>query len=190
MTERQDHVADPNWLAPPGNFQVRNSVDEAGNPAGGKVYGIGININWQDGPLGRGEERQAPNGAFIEDVIKACIYRMQFYQDSKFACKENETTLFHLRQALISQGLRTQRRETEGTEGTLQPDESDESNESSVSGYWMYLYDVKDGKVPVQPWYVETLDGRTIRVGAMEADGKLHLFTDSDLPVEVHRITH
>ena len=66
-----------------------------GNPAGGYVAGVGFRIDWQDGPLGRGEERREPNGAFVEDVLLACLERMRFYQgesedgSGRFRCREN-----------------------------------------------------------------------------------------------------
>ena len=46
-------------------------VDENGNPAGGITQGVGFTISWQNGPLGTGEERKEPNGAFVENVILA-----------------------------------------------------------------------------------------------------------------------
>ena len=45
------------------------------------------------------------------------ILRTEFYQDSAFACQENEDTLIGLRMALESQRARTRR----GTEGTANP---------------------------------------------------------------------
>ena len=85
-------------------------VDDAGNPAGGRTAAIGIDITWQDGPLGRDCDRdtdgdgncpihpggcptrQVPNGAFVEGVIEAAIDRIRFYQEAaggKFKCREN-----------------------------------------------------------------------------------------------------
>lgn len=43
-----------------------NWTDNDGNPAGGVVSGNGLCISWQNGPLGRGEERREPNGAFVK----------------------------------------------------------------------------------------------------------------------------
>lgn len=42
-------------------------LDTNGNPAGGRTIGTGIEIFWQNGPLGRGEDRKEPNGASIRD---------------------------------------------------------------------------------------------------------------------------
>jgi len=97
---------------------VINKVDDNGNPAGGSVSGIGLNIKWQNGPLGRGLDRIEPNGAFVETVIAAAINRIQFYQASKFTCRENAIALTHLETALLWLNKRTQDREERGIEGT------------------------------------------------------------------------
>ena len=104
---------------------VENQVDEQGNPTGGRVSAAGIEINWQNGPLGRGDDRQAPNGAFVEGVIEAAVKRLGFFQaasDGRFACPENAEALEHLELALAALDKRTERREAAGTEGTHQPD--------------------------------------------------------------------
>jgi len=93
-------------------------VDEAGNPAGGEAEGVGISIQWQNGPLAVSGSRLAPNGAFVEDVIQVCITRIEFYQDSKFHCLENAAALGHLKAALEVLGERTKGREERGVEGT------------------------------------------------------------------------
>jgi hypothetical protein len=96
---------------------VINKVDDNGNPAGGSVSGIGLNIEWQNGPLGRGLDRIEPNGAFVETVIAAAINRIQFYQAGKFNCRENAIALTHLETALLWLNKRTQDREERGIEG-------------------------------------------------------------------------
>jgi len=94
--------------------------DADGRPAGGETVGTGFVIVWQDGPLGRigSEERHAPNGAFVEDVIAAAMGRLEFYQNSPFACKENEEALAGLRDAAMALDNRTRRRIETGIEGT------------------------------------------------------------------------
>ena len=80
---------------------------------------MGMSIIWQDGPLGRlGEERKDPNGAFVETVIHAARRRIEFYQESGFACAENSEAIFHLTQALNALDKRTLRRIQQNTEGT------------------------------------------------------------------------
>ena len=101
--------------------RVRNEVDRDGNPAGGRVQGVGLEIEWQDGPLGRGDDRREPNGAFVETVVHAAMERIRFYQSAKngkFYCEENAKAYIRLAEALGALQQRTQRREDEGTEGT------------------------------------------------------------------------
>ena len=45
-------------------------VDDGDNPAGGVSTGRGFTISWQNGPLGRGNERKEPNGALLVMQIK------------------------------------------------------------------------------------------------------------------------
>jgi hypothetical protein len=102
-------------------FVAVNHVDDQGNPTGGYVTGKGLEIRWQDGPLGRGVERQAPNGAFVETVIAAAKQRIEFYQSAgggKFACKENEEAIDSLGEALAVLDRRTKDRERREVEGT------------------------------------------------------------------------
>ena len=96
----------------------KNEVDEQGNPTGGTVTGTGIDIRWQDGPLGRGTDRREPNGAFVEGVIRAALERLYFYQDSKFKCRENALAITKLEEALHWLNHRTTEREHRGIEGT------------------------------------------------------------------------
>ena len=95
-------------------------LDKAGNPTGGVSSGRGFTISWQNGPLGRGEDRREPNGAFVEDVLAAVIGRIEFYQQSKFHCQENADALDHLRRAAGHLCSRTAEREKRGVEGTHQ----------------------------------------------------------------------
>lgn len=80
------------------DFKANNLVDENGNPTGGNVVGCGFFIEWQNGPVGLVPNPQPPNGAFLEDVIQACIQRLQFFQASKFECDENANAVWHLRE--------------------------------------------------------------------------------------------
>lgn len=92
--------------------------DADGNPAGGNTFGAGFAIGWQNGPLGRGEERKPQNGAFVEDIIQAAIGRIHFYQESKFACADNADALVHLHKAAEALDRRTKNRESRQVEGT------------------------------------------------------------------------
>lgn len=94
--------------------------DEHGRPAGGWTRGTGIEITWQDGPLQVDGVRREPNGAFVEDVIRAAIDRIAYYQGSEFHCVENAVAFGHLQAALEVLKERTRGREARGVEGTHQ----------------------------------------------------------------------
>ena len=91
--------------------------DADGNPGGGVSSGRGITISWQNGPLGRGEERREPNGAFVETILDMAADRLVYYQHSQFACEENAEALRHIRKALESLESRTRDREARNVEG-------------------------------------------------------------------------
>ncbi len=92
--------------------------DENDNPAGGVTSGRGFTISWQNGPLGRGNDRKEPNGAFVEDVIAAAKDRLEFYQRSKFECGANEAAIEALKAAICCLQDRTKDREDRDVEGT------------------------------------------------------------------------
>lgn len=94
--------------------------DENGNPAGGETSGVGITVHWQNGPLGRPEDgaRKPQNGAFVEGVIAAALDRLEYYQRSKFKCRENALAITKLEEALHWCQHRTDKREDQKVEGT------------------------------------------------------------------------
>ena len=101
-----------------GMMKSEHWTDQDGNPAGGTTYGRGFTIGWQNGPLGSGKDRREPNGAFVEDIIRAAIHRIEFYQGSRFVCRSNANALEHLTSALDHLNARTRDREDRGVEGT------------------------------------------------------------------------
>ena len=96
----------------------KHQDDANGNPAGGTTTGTGISISWQNGPLGRDGDRIEPNGAFVEGVIAAALDRLEYYQQSKFKCRENALAITKLEEALHWCGHRTEKREEQKVEGT------------------------------------------------------------------------
>ena len=56
-------------------------------------------VRWQDGPIDR-EAGEKANGALIEDVLDVCKRRLEFYQESRFACSENAQAIYNLEEAL------------------------------------------------------------------------------------------
>ena len=98
-------------------FRSKHLVDDDGNPAGGTSQATGIIIVWQDGPLGRGEDRIPPNGAFVETGLAMIKDRIEWYNSGKFACAENADAIYHIEKAMAALNSRTKRREEAGTEG-------------------------------------------------------------------------
>lgn len=94
-------------------IEAVNSFDSDGNPTGGEVYlrvtkagdaeFPAVVINWQDGPRGTAEDGMLtdPNGAFVEDVIWAAIQRLEFFNESKYRCRENSLAITKLEEALF-----------------------------------------------------------------------------------------
>lgn len=95
-------------------IKADNRVDLKGNPTGGFVQGCGLEIRWQDGPL----EGREPNGCFVETVIAAAKQRIEYFQNSKFACSFNKDAIYHLEQALLALNARTEDRQVRGVEGS------------------------------------------------------------------------
>jgi hypothetical protein len=95
-------------------------VLEEGKPAGGYSEATGIQVLWQNGPLGRvgSDERIEPNGAFVETVIAIAKDRIEFYQGNGFSCRENALAITKLEEAMHWLNARTQRRVKSGVEGT------------------------------------------------------------------------
>lgn len=102
--------------------KIKNVCDDKGNPTGGSVDGVGLVIEWQNGPLvGRGPVRTIPNGAFVETVISAAKQRIEFFQEAaggRFACGENAAAIECLQHALNYLDFRTRDREERKVEGT------------------------------------------------------------------------
>lgn len=100
-------------------FAAVNFNDENGMPAGGAVQGVGLDIVWQNGPLGRvgTDERIEPNGAFVETVLEAVLQRIEYYQ-LHFPCEENAYAIGHIGEALAALNERTARRVEANVEGT------------------------------------------------------------------------
>jgi len=132
------------------NLHTFNRHDEQDNPAGGFVVAVtdestfdshiefaefdatrrtspAIYIRWQDGPLVKDGTRTEQNGAFVEDVIRAAVQRIEWYQGTdivpgKFRCEENDMAIGYLRAALTELRRRTERRTLAGVEGTTELD--------------------------------------------------------------------
>jgi len=83
---------------------TNNFTDADGNHEGGTSYGEGYCISWQRGEGDR-------NGS-------ACQEQLQYFQNSKFECPENDRALGHLYEAITALEARRDKRKAEGTLGT------------------------------------------------------------------------
>ncbi len=107
------------------NVRSNFVTDGDGNPSGGVTQmeiagGLGdempLVIHWQEGVVaGHGQ-----NGAFLEDVLEAARQRLQFFQTSKFRCRENAIALTHIETALAWLDFRTRARLIENVENTYE----------------------------------------------------------------------
>lgn len=97
----------------------RNYVDENGNPAGGYAHGIGLCVNFQDGPRGKtdGGELKPANGAFVEDLLVAAAERLRFFQSSQFAHPANQEAINHINEAIRTLHVRATDRAARGVLG-------------------------------------------------------------------------
>lgn len=70
-------------------------------------------VNIQKGPV----LENGLNGVFIEDLLLICIDQLEAFQNSTFACRENEATLSHLYDALATTRARQYDRLIRGVQG-------------------------------------------------------------------------
>jgi hypothetical protein len=73
-------------------------------------------INFQEGPI----KECGVNGVCNEDLIAMVITRLEHFQKSQFACRENAIAITKLEEALLWLRKRTMGRENRGIEGTNQ----------------------------------------------------------------------
>ena len=91
--------------------------DEQGMPTGGKTWGPGFSIQWQNGLV----EDDVQNGAFIEDVLEAARQRLLFFNEHPtFRCRENSLAITKIEEALQWLDWRTRQRVLGNVENTHQ----------------------------------------------------------------------
>jgi len=71
-------------------------------------------IHFQEGPI----KECGVNGVMNEDLIAMVICRLKHFQNTKFACRENDMAITKLEEALLWLRKRTMAREKRGVEGT------------------------------------------------------------------------
>jgi len=101
-----------------GPINATNLTDDDQNPTGGSVTALGVSIDWQHGPRGTEDGTLAPaTGAFVEDLVLIARNRLEFFQDSKFRCRENALAITKLEEALHWMQHRRTDRAARGVEG-------------------------------------------------------------------------
>ena len=88
----------------PHNFEVRRVEDDK----------LVCAIHFQEGPI----KECGVNGVNNEDLINMVIERLEHFQRSEFACRENAIAITKLEEALLWLRKRTMAREQRGVEGT------------------------------------------------------------------------
>ena len=71
-------------------------------------------VHFQEGPI----KECGVNGVCNEDLIAMVICRLEHFQKSEFACRENALAITKLEEALLWLRKRTMGREIRGVEGT------------------------------------------------------------------------
>ena len=88
----------------PHNFEVRSVEDDK----------LVCAIHFQEGPI----KECGVNGVNNEDLINMVIERLEHFQRSEYACRENAMAITKLEEALLWLRKRTMSRERRGVEGT------------------------------------------------------------------------
>lgn len=99
----------------PHHFEVYTLLQDyslLGNPGDIDIR-IG-RVNFQKGPI----KEAGINGVMNEDLLLMVITRLQHFQNSQFACRENAIALTKLEEALMWMNKRTEARTKRGVEGT------------------------------------------------------------------------
>lgn len=106
LINRYTHITheDEVKLNSPHHFVVKNSSNGTTVAA----------VNFQEGPV----RENGINGLTNEDIIAMVICRLQGFQASKYACRENALALTKLEEAMLWLRKRTNEREFRGIEGT------------------------------------------------------------------------
>ena len=93
----------------PHNFIVTAPMDEEG-----KIERQLLEVPFQNGAI----KENGVNGVMNEDLIHMVICRLEHFQGSPFACRENQLAITKLEEALLWLRKRTIGRENRGVEGT------------------------------------------------------------------------
>jgi len=93
-------------------YYMGKTRDPVGRPAG--EFG---HVEFQNGPI----KERGVNGCQNEDLLVIVVDRLQHFQNSNFACRENALALTKIQEALHWLEARTKERTERGVEGTNKP---------------------------------------------------------------------
>jgi hypothetical protein len=80
-------------------IEATNFTDGEENPDGGHTEGCGLSIRWQRGALDFDDD--VPwNGCFMVTLLESAQRRLEYYQETKFKCDDNEEALGHIKSAI------------------------------------------------------------------------------------------
>ena len=111
------------------DIEATNELDENENPTGGGVLLYvnkggddefpAVHIAWQSKPRATTDSQvlEAPNGAFVEDVLWAALQRLEFFNEGKYRCRENSLAITKIEEALFILKDRQLSRSNRGVEG-------------------------------------------------------------------------
>lgn len=99
----------PHHFAVEPSLEYRTSIGKQNEP----ISPLAI-INFQEGPI----LECGVNGVANEDLINMVICRLEGFQKSEFACRENALAITKLEESLMWLRKRTNDREARGVEGT------------------------------------------------------------------------
>ena len=102
-----------------GVVECLDVFDARGNVAGGYVEGVGMHIDWQDGPAG--PERRF-TGSTVDDALLGVKHRIESYQLTKYAHEANALALHHIGEAMAALNGREKERQDAGVIGTEELD--------------------------------------------------------------------
>lgn len=95
----------------PHHFQVFNVASLDANGCPNHLVG---EVHFQEGPI----KECGVNGVCNEDLIAMVITRLEHFQKSEFACRENALAITKLEEAMLWLRKRTMGRNARGVEGT------------------------------------------------------------------------
>jgi len=99
------HEDEPQFGAPH-HFQVTPVIATEG-------YTV-VKVDFQEGPI----KENGVNGIANEDALVMVLARLEGFQNTQYACAENEDAIFHIEAALKVLRSRTDKRVARNVEGT------------------------------------------------------------------------